>query len=92
MPRYNRNKSRSKRNKSRSNKTTTTNIVKRTMNKSVGSIKDVGKTYIPKVKSGLKFVGYKVVNTGKTTIPILKRTARKIFSMFGTKTKKHKKH
>jgi hypothetical protein len=47
---------------------------------------------MPKVKSGLENVGSKVVTKTEKSVPYLQQMTRKFFDMFGSKTKKHRRH
>jgi hypothetical protein len=61
------------------------------INKSFSLIKTTSKKIVPKVTSGLKNVGTKVVKTGEQSIPFLQRTTRKFLGMFSNKSKKHRR-
>jgi len=65
---------------------------KNIINKSLSLIKTTSKKIVPKVTSGLKNVGTKVVKTGEQSIPFLQRTTRKFLGMFSNKSKKHRRH
>jgi hypothetical protein len=81
-----RNRYRSRRNRS------SKNFVKKTVENSVSVVKSTSKKYMPKVKTGLESVGSKVVTTTEKSVPFLQQMTRKFFNMFGSKTKKHRKH
>ena len=57
-------------------------------NKGFKTVKSTSRKYMPSVKSGLEGVGSKVTKTATKSIPILQKTTRDLFSMFGFK-KKH---
>jgi hypothetical protein len=78
------NRNRSSRRRRRSSK----NIVEN----SVSVVKTTSKKYMPKVKTGLESVGSKVVTTTEKSVPFLQQMTRKFFGMFGSKTKKHRRH
>jgi hypothetical protein len=61
------------------------------MNKSLSFVKTTSKKIVPKVTSGLKNVGSKVVKVGEKSIPFLQRTTRKFLGMFSNKSKKHRR-
>ena len=79
-----RNRNRSSRRRRRSSK----NFVEN----SVSVVKSTSKKYMPKVKTGLESVGSKVVTTTEKSVPFLQQMTRKFFGMFGSKTKKHRRH
>ena len=79
-----RNRNRGSRRRRRSSK----NIVEN----SVSVVKSTSKKYMPKVKTGLESVGSKVVTTTEKSVPFLQQMTRKFFGMFGSKTKKHRRH
>jgi hypothetical protein len=79
------NKSHRKNHRKRSSR----NIINKTLDKSVSVVKTTSRKYMPKVKSGLENVGSKVVKTGEQSIPFLQRLTRKMFSSFGSKTRRH---
>ena len=64
------------------------NILKKTIDTSVGVVKTTSKKYMPKVKSSLENVGSKVIKSGTKTIPYLQRLTRKFFAKFTRKNKK----
>ena len=76
------------RSRSRSRK----NFVNKTVENSVSVVKSTSKIYMPKVKTGLENVGSKVVTTTQKSVPYLQQMTRKFFNMFGSKTKKHRRH
>lgn len=76
------------RSRSRSRK----NFVNKTVENSVSVVKSTSKKYMPKVKTGLENVGSKVVTTTQKSVPYLQQMTRKFFDMFGSKTKKHRRH
>jgi|LakMenE01Jun11ns_1017448.scaffolds.fasta_scaffold9939014_3 hypothetical protein len=76
------------RSRSRSRK----NFVNKTVENSVSVVKSTSKKYMPKVKTGLENVGSKVVTTTQKSVPYLQQMTRKFFNMFGSKTKKHRRH
>jgi hypothetical protein len=82
------------RNRHRSNRhrRSSKNFVKKTVENSVSMVKSTSRKYMPKVKSGLENVGSKVVTTTEKSVPFLQQMTRKFFGMFGSKTKKHRKH
>jgi hypothetical protein len=82
------------RNRHRSNRhrRSSKNFVKKTVENSVSMVKSTSKKYMPKVKTGLENVGSKVVTTTEKSVPFLQQMTRKFFGMFGSKTKKHRKH
>lgn len=65
---------------------------KNIINKSLSFVKTTSKKIVPKVTSGLKNVGTKVVKVGENSIPFLQRTTRKFLGMFSNKSKKHRRH
>lgn len=67
------------------------NIVNKTVEQSVNTVKYTSKKYMPKVKSGLENVGSNVVKTGEQSVPFLQKTTRKFFSIFSGKTKKNRR-
>ena len=67
------------------------NIVNKTVEQSVSTVKYTSKKYMPKVKSGLENVGSNVVKTGEQSVPFLQKTTRKFFSIFSGKTKKNRR-
>jgi hypothetical protein len=67
------------------------NIVNKTVEQSVNTVKYTSKKYMPKVKAGLENVGSKVVKTGEQSVPFLQKTTRKFFSMFSGKSKKNRR-
>lgn len=67
------------------------NIIAKTLGKGVTTVKATSKKYMPKVKSSLENVGSKVITTTKKSVPFLQRVTRKVFSMFGLKTRKNRK-
>ena len=66
------------------------NIVTNTLGKGVTKVKATSKKYMPKVKSGLENVGSKVITTTKKSVPFLQGVTRKIFGMFGLKTRRRR--
>lgn len=68
------------------------NLINKTLDNSVSVVKTTSRKYMPKVKSGLENVGSKVVKTGEQSIPFLQRLTRKMFSSFGSKSRKHRRH
>jgi hypothetical protein len=84
----NRNRSRNRSSRNRSRK----NFIKKTVENSVSVVKATSKKYMPKVKSGLENVGSKVVTKTEKSVPYLQQMTRKFFDMFGSKTKKHRRH
>lgn len=68
------------------------NFVNKTLENSVSVVKTTSKRYMPKVKTGLENVGSKVVTTTEKSVPFLQQMTRKFFGMFGSKTKKHRRH
>jgi hypothetical protein len=76
------------RSRSRSGK----NFMNKTVENSVSVVKSTSKKYMPKVKTGLESVGSKVVTTTEKSVPYLQQMTRKFFDMFGSKTKKHRRH
>lgn len=79
-----------RRNKTKS-KRSSKNIVTKTLGKGVTTVNATSKKYMPKVKSGLENVGSKVITTTKKSIPFLQGVTRKVFAMFGLKTRKNRK-
>lgn len=67
------------------------NIVNKTVEQSVNTVKYTSKKYMPKVKSSLENVGSNVVKTGEQSVPFLQKTTRKFFSIFSGKTKKNRR-
>ena len=67
------------------------NIVNKTIEQSVNTVKYTSKKYMPKVKSSLENVGSNVVKTGEQSVPFLQKTTRKFFSIFSGKTKKNRR-
>ena len=67
------------------------NIVNKTVEQSVNTVKYTSKKYMPKVKSSLENVGSNVVKTGEQSVPFLQKTTRKFFSIFSGKSKKNSK-
>jgi len=80
------------RNRSRRHRRSSKNFVNKTLENSVSVVKTTSKRYMPKVKTGLENVGSKVVTTTEKSVPFLQQMTRKFFGMFGSKTKKHRKH
>jgi hypothetical protein len=74
------------------NRRSSKNFVKKTVENSVSLVKSTSRKYMPKVKTGLENVGSKVVTTTEKSVPFLQQMTRKFFGMFGSKTKKHRKH
>jgi hypothetical protein len=68
------------------------NIINKAVDKSVSVVKSTSKKYMPKVKSGLENVGSKVINRSQQSIPFLQRMTRKLFGMFGPKSRKSRKN
>jgi hypothetical protein len=64
------------------------NIIGRTLNKGVATVKSTSRKYMPKVKTSLENVGSKVIRTSKKSVPFLQRMTRKLFSIFGRKSKR----
>ena len=58
------------------------------LNKGVDQVKSTSRKYMPKVKQGLEGVGEKVVKTSRKSVPFLKRMTRKLFSVFGVKSRR----
>ena len=85
--RINRRTRRNSRNRNRNYK----NIVNKTVEQSVNTVKYTSKKYMPKVKAGLENVGSNVVKTGEQSVPFLQKTTRKFFSMFSGKSKKNRR-
>lgn len=83
------NRHRGRRNSRRSSRK---NFVNKTVENSVSLVKTTSKKYMPKVKTGLENVGSKVVTTTEKSVPFLQQMTRKFFGMFGSKTKKHRRH
>ncbi len=81
-----RNRNRSNRNRSRKN------FIKKTVENSVSVVKATSKKYMPKVKTGLENVGSSVITKTEKSVPYLQQMTRKFFDMFGSKTKKHRRH
>jgi hypothetical protein len=75
----------------RTRRTSSKNIVTKTLGKGVTTVKATSKKYMPKVKSGLENVGSKVITGTKRSVPFLQGVTRKFFSMFGLKTRKNRK-
>lgn len=61
------------------------NILKNTVDKSVGVVKTTSKKYMPKVKNGLENVGSKVIKGSKRSIPYLQKMTRKLLGAFTRK-------
>ena len=61
------------------------NIIGRTINKSMQTVKNTSIKYMPKVKTGLEKVGSNVVKTSKKSVPFLQRMTRKLLSIFNKK-------
>ena len=76
------------RHRSRRHRRSSKNLVEN----SVSVVKSTSKKYMPKVKTGLESVGSKVVTTTEKSVPFLQQMTRKFFGMFGSKTKKHRRH
>ena len=68
------------------------NILNKTVDKSVSIVKNTSKKYMPKVKTGLENVGSSVITKTENSVPYLQQMTRKFFDMFGSKTKKHRRH
>ena len=68
------------------------NIINKSIKNTLSFAKNTSNKLLPKVKSGIKNVGSKVVKTGEQSIPFLQRTARKFFGIFSNKSKKHRRH
>lgn len=80
------------RNHSRRHRRSSKNFVNKTLENSVSVVKSTSKRYMPTVKTGLESVGSKVVTTTEKSVPFLQQMTRKFFGMFGSKTKKHRRH
>jgi hypothetical protein len=80
------------RNRNRSRNRSRKNFIKKTVENSVSVVKATSKKYMPKVKSGLENVGSNVVTKTEKSVPYLQQMTRKFFDMFGSKTKKHRRH
>jgi hypothetical protein len=64
------------------------NVINKTLKHGFTKVKYTSKKYMPRVKSGIEGVGSKVTTTAVKTIPVLQKTTRDLFSVFGLK-KKH---
>jgi len=84
-------KSHHSRRRHRRNMSRSKNIVSKTLGTSVTTVKATSKKYMPKVKTGLENVGSKVIDTSKKSVPFLQRVTRKVFNMFGLKTRKNRR-
>ena len=62
--------------------------VKKGFNKGFKTVKSTSKKYMPVVKSQIESVGSKVTKTATKSVPILQKTTRDFFSMFGLKKKR----
>lgn len=68
------------------------NMFNKTVSKGVSVAKSTSRKYMPKVKSGLENVGSNVVSTSQKSIPFLQKMTRKLFSVFGRKSRRHRRH
>jgi hypothetical protein len=80
------------RGRNRSRNRSRKNFIKKTVENSVSVVKSTSTKYMPKVKTGLESVGSTVVTTTEKSVPYLQQMTRKFFDMFGSKTKKHRRH
>lgn len=64
------------------------NVINKTLKQGFTKVKYTSSKYMPRVKSGIEGVGSKVTTTAVNSIPVLQKTTRKLFSVFGIK-KKH---
>ena len=67
------------------------NIINKSVDKSVSVIKSTSRKYMPKVKSGLENVGSKVITSSQQSVPFLQKMTRKLFGMFGSKSRKNRR-
>ena len=80
------------RSRNRSRHRSRKNIINKTVENSVSVVKSTSKKYMPKVKTGLENVGSSVITKTQKSVPYLQQMTRKFFDMFGSKTKKHRRH
>jgi len=73
-------------------KRSSSNILNKTLNKSVSVAKSTSRKYMPKVKSGIEGVGSKVIKTSQQSIPFFQQMTRKFLNLFSTKTRKNKRY
>ena len=81
-------KSRSRRSRKHSKKYINKNLIKKTLKRGITNVKYTSQKYMPRVKSGIEGVGSKVTNTAVKTIPVLQKTTRDLFGVFGLKKKR----
>lgn len=55
--------------------------------KGFSTVKSTSRKYMPAVKTGLEGVGSKVTKTASKSVPILQKTTRDLFGIFGLKKK-----
>ena len=76
----------------KTNKRGSNNFIKGTLNKGLINVKSVvkstSKKYMPKVKMGLEKVGENVIDGSKQSVPFLQKITRKLFSVFGLKSRR----
>jgi hypothetical protein len=63
------------------------NTIKSTSKKGFNTVKSTSRKYMPAVKTGLEGVGSKVTKTASKSVPILQKTTRDLFGIFGLKKK-----
>lgn len=82
--------------KRRSSSKRRSNVIGKTLSKSVSVVKNTSKKYMPKVKAELEGVGSKVTSGVKKSVPMLQQATRKFLSLFGikgnSKSRKQRKH
>ncbi len=61
---------------------------KKGFKKGFNTIKYTSKKYMPRVKTGLENVGSKVTKTATKSVPVLQKTSRDLFGLFGIKKSK----
>jgi len=67
------------------------NMINATLDKSVSTMKNTSRKYMPKVKEGLENVGSNVTTTAKQTVPFFQRLTRKLFDLIGIRTRRNKR-
>lgn len=76
----------------RHHKRSSKNFINKTVEQGVSVVSSTSRKLMPNVKHGLTSVGTSVIKTGEQSVPFLQKMSRKFASMFGSKTKKHRRH
>jgi hypothetical protein len=63
-------------------------IPKKGFKKGFNTMKYTSKKYMPRVKTGIEDVGSKVTKTATKSVPVLQKTSRDLFGLFGIKKSK----